>query len=507
MLKYLAMAAVAVASLTACSSESEESLQQGAGQLVQFSMSVNASRTQTADDDARTTTWVDGDAVGIFVYKHGTKELVKVNAKYVLGGNVWTAADEESKIYATEAYDFYAYYPYDAAAIDPTKVLRGANADQTTAEAYAKSDFLSAKNLSVLAGTTNVSLSFSHLFSLVEVKVQGDKVTQRPEKVTLNNVKLAAEIDLTADIPAATLTADAGVGTVVMYPLATGDAANKAPFVFRAIVPAQQVAAGTSLVDIENPAADGKTYTMSHPEAVTYEAGKCRQIIVTIAEAAKPALTIPATDFTFNPWGTSESISGEVEAIIPNLVPELTAETTLNKLKGDPKDEGWFMRYALDDDKDKISLIDAEVNGKSVKAIDVQASTSFGWYKLTAGYLSKQAASTQKKYKLSFDVKSAEGGKVQFIIRNAANDASFLIDKLPYSVVSTYTSKTDDWVSFSQVLDFSKKRTGSPTNAEADNVIVASVADDVAAYQIRFYAGSKTTSFRIANIRMEEYAE
>lgn len=495
-LKYFAMAAIAMTAMTACNNEAEEALQ-SAKQPIQFNMNVNGSRTVTATDAARTTTWTDGDAVGIFVYKHGTSDLVKANAKYVLGGETWAAADENSKIYADEAYDFYAYYPYDAAVTDPKKVSMTALADQTSADSYGKSDFLSAKNVSVAAGATNVPLAFSHLFSMVEVKIQGDKVSQKPVKVTLNNVKLATEVDITADAPAAALTADAAVGTVNMYYLEKTQDADKAPFVFRAVVPAQEVAAETSLVSVENPTGDSKTYSMKYSAAVTYEANKCRQLIVTIAEAAKAELTIPATDFTFNPWGTSGEISGEGGEENPGTTPEepttvtvFTPELTVNteftalgKWTSSKPVEGendfWFTRFGSSNAKCELS----EEGGSVLITVKMGENSAKGWNGNAIGF---HVAKTfeQTNYRLTFDVKAPDAtteGTISggLVVRTAD-------DKNPFKIVASNKTKSAhgitltnaDWLPVSILVDLSKKSTESPSISVVDESKFTETAKD-----------------------------
>ena len=538
-LKYFAMAAIAMTAMTACNNEAEEALQ-SAKQPIQFNMNVNGSRTVTATDAARTTTWTDGDAVGIFVYKHGTSDLVKANAKYVLGGETWTAADENSKIYADEAYDFYAYYPYDAANTDPKKVSMTALADQTSADSYGKSDFLSAKNVSVAAGATNVPLAFSHLFSMVEVKIQGDKVSQKPVKVTLNNVKLATEVDITADAPAAALTADAAVGTVNMYYLEKTQDADKAPFVFRAVVPAQEVAAETSLVSVENPTGDSKTYSMKYSAAVTYEANKCRQLIVTIAEAAKAELTIPATDFTFNPWGTSGEISGEggeenpsptpeEPTTVTTLAPELTTSTSVKALDpfatnkpatGDA--DFWFTRFQTTD-APTYALV--EEDGVTAIKMTMGANSVNGWNKNSVGFHST-ATLERATYKLTYQAQSpdAVAEDKDNNVAEVVVGGGFLIrtadDKTPFRMVTndgkekthhTFSLKNKKWNDGSILIDFTKKSTANPSSTAVAAGTLAGLTDttedDVKGINIYFYTNKKGSSILFRNIKLEKVTE
>ena len=513
-LKYFAMATVAVASMTACSNDADDAQSRNASYPVQFSMNLNGSRTVTATDAARTTTWVDGDAVGIFVCKHGTKELVKTNAKYVLSGETWNAANEDSKIYADQAYDFYAYYPYDEAATDPTNLSTVAQTDQTSADDYAKSDFLSAKNVSTVAGATNVSLTFSHLFAMVEVKVQGDKVTQKPTKATLDNVKLAGSVDITADAPTATLTADAAT-SVNMYYLGKTENADQAPFVFRAVVPAQEVAAGTPLVSIENPTAESKTYTMKYSAAVTYETGKCRQISVNIA-TDKVELTIPATDFTFNPWGSSDNVSGggneviEPAQTITNFTLPIETATSFTDLKGwqtaanhaTGKNSFWYHR-----ENGAAPATTVSVENGSLTL--VTADTKPSWNNSTIGYHCKDLLE-KGLYKVSITVSSETGsGIVGIGVLNGLDTKLFRIlngSKADWArTVTTFNS-----ISAEVTKTFYIDTTKSKAEGKASNVTEYDDSTDEelnAGFNIIIYSYQTNNTLTIKELKLEKSEE
>lgn len=312
-IKYFAMAAVALLSMSACTNEiDEQSTPTGELQPVQFEMTMANTRTVT-DAVSRNTSWKEGDAIGIFAYKAGTQEAKAINAKYVLNGEIWKA-EAGSEIYPEEALDYYAYYPYQEGMENPEAIDIAALADQSAASGddYGMSDVLAGQSKDVAAGQGNVKIPFSHMFAMVEVKVEGDKVTKQPTKVELKGMKLNAVLNIMSATPTATVKSDATVQDITMYYLSReGDAdAQIAPFSFRAVVPAQEIAANTPLVAIYAPDENNKTYTMQHSEAVPYKAGVFRQLNVNIG-TAKVSLTIPKGDLTISPWEPSDAIGGE----------------------------------------------------------------------------------------------------------------------------------------------------------------------------------------------------
>ncbi len=519
LLKYLVMAVMSMGLMTACHDDENVSGKQESRQPVQFNMNLNQSRTVTGTDNNRTTKWSEGDAVGIFVCKHGTQELVYTNAKYVLSGGFWSAADEESKIYSDEAYDFYAYYPYASGVTDPKSVAVTALSDQTTADNYAQSDFLAAQNTAVDKNATTVSLTFSHLFSMVEVKISGDNVLQKPTKVTLNNVKLVTTVDLTAATPAATVTDGTTAGNVEMYYLEKTENADVAPFVFRAVVPAQEIAAETSLVTIENPSGDGKSHYMQYSEAVTYEAGKCRQINVSVNKA-KVTLSIPDTDFSFNPWGTSDEISGKGEEVpVSTLSLDLTTDTEFKALGSwgsknliSETSDTWFTRFATDSNPATYTL--TEEDGVTVINLTMAAESANGWNKNALGFHSTGTFALGV-YKLTYQIQatnaSAEtpvaGG---IVIRTADDKSAFRISKVKGGTedsdktAQTFTLKDATVATGSPYVDFSKKCATITSNAMSLTAFSDAEESDVKGINIYLYCNTKGATLSFKNIKLEK---
>lgn len=306
--KSFALAAAVLLGMGACSNELDEQLQQAEGQPLTFNFSIHngaVTKTTTNPED-RMTTWSSGDEVGLFVYKKdaviGTAEPIHANVKVKYDGSKWTA---ESPVVAGEEYDFYAYYPYQAAASDPTQVALSAKADQSQEADYNLSDVMAAPKTTVSGNDTELNLTFNHVFSLVEIQVSGDLVKAAPAKVVLTNVKTASSLNL-ADNQAA-VSGEA----VEVTPQALGE--KEGVYAYRAVVPAQTVAANTRLVQLQN---GEKHYGFKYSTEVAYEAGRYRTLRVLINEA-KSELIIPTPGIT--PWEPSKPGSGEggTEEIVP----------------------------------------------------------------------------------------------------------------------------------------------------------------------------------------------
>lgn len=410
------MAAVAMLAMNSCEKENEMSTGEQKGTPVEFEMGISASTRTTTDNSSRVTTWVEGDAVGIFAYAKGTTTSpVATNAKYVLTGDKWVPA-AGSEIYPEAAYDYYAYYPYQEGVTAPANISLAALADQTSAENYAKSDILAAPKTEAEANATTVPLTFKHVYAMVEVQVSGDKVTKQPTSVILKGVKLGGTLNLTATTPTVTLAGDAT--DVTMLYLTKTENPDAAPFSFRAVVPAQEIAASTPLVTINDVDEAGTDYSMQYSAAVTYEAGNYRQIKVNIG-TAKVSLEIPKADLKIDPWGESDAISGEgSEVVTPpqNLITvpfsEFSSITALHQANpqnffSQVQTTGWYsLTTATEETTYTIGSDDTE--GKDIVIAYTGQSS---WYNNSFVYYDANSDNTNnidgsKTYRLSFKAKT-----------------------------------------------------------------------------------------------------
>ena len=534
-IKYFMMAAVALLSMSACNNEMDEqdSANNGKLQPVQFQMSFASTRTTTGDETAgRATTWKAGDAIGIFAYPAGsTTNAVATNFKYILGndGN-WTATGSE--IYPDQALDYYAYYPYQDGITDPAAINVAALTDQskTDESSYAASDILASKTSNVAAGNGKVTLAFSHMFAMVEVKVQGDLITQKPTKVELLGVKLNAELNLTATTPVATQKADATAQDVTMFCLENPNTDSKV-YSFRAAVPAQEIAASTPLVRIYAPDAASKTYTMQHTAAVSYNAGQFRQMIVNIG-SKRVVLIIPASDTSINPWTPSDAINGDGSAIAENLVTipvssltsltQYTTTTEYNNGTGANATDHWYSQTDVVDTKITVELID---DIEYTKAIKIQHTNPEGaWYKGSLGFHHSMTFKSGL-YKLTFKAKASNKQQIRVLIRSSftgdpdgdgaiKESANWFFTVQGKNLANAGITITGDnqWYDCETIFDFNRitSNTGGSENANT----IATATELTTAYnnlELRFVPNKETLdphiTYTITNIKLEEYTQ
>lgn len=480
-IKFLAMAAIAILSMSACSNDIEEQIpEKGKTQPVQFQMTLSGTNTRTTTSTApnRTTTWSEGDAVGIFVYKAGeTTNPVKVNMKYVLTGDTWAAADAGNEIYPEESYDYYAYYPYQSGITDPANISVAALQDQTKADEtdYAKSDILAAGKINADVSASTVKLVFAHMFAMVEVKVDGDLVTQKPAKVELKGIKLASKLNILGATPTATIDASASAVDVNMFYLTKTANATQAPFSYRAVVPEQTIAKGTPLIAISDIDGTKKTYTMQYSTDVPYEAGKFRQVNVNIG-TAKVSITMQKTDFTIDSWGTSTEVTGngtEVVALVTSVTPEITADmpfTDKNIFNTDKVTDTktyWFHR----ENTAPVTTVSVAASEGPAIALAIGA-TKGSWNNSCVGYhfYGKLERTT---YKVTLSMKSnITNGIAGITVSGSKDDKMFemLNDKGADWTrnVTTYNSLADAWVTKSFYIDTTQASTdGKSSNLTA----------------------------------------
>lgn len=535
--RLLAMAAVAMLAMNSCVKEENLNNGENKGTPVEFEMGVNSvSRTET-QDNGYATTFVEGDEVGIFVYEGETPVFknapYKRNAegKWVAQGTVITA--EEGK-----SYSYYAYYPYNATATDATSVSLTVAGDQTTG--YTGSDALMAKSENVAAGTTTVPLQYSHAFALVQVSLKGD-LAAKDATVTLQNVYPTAALDLKAG----TVGEASGIlGTVAMKACTTND--GTAPYNYRAIVPAQKIAAKNGILTTFS---NGKNYKFTYSVDVPYESGKLRQFDVTLGET--PAgTTIEIGEGTIANWEDSEGVEGGqggVEEIVPTYINPIGS--TLADVTGAPsfEEDTWFglkrnaeepgdISYSIETDETttwgkaaKLSYTstwDAEANKGEGKAVNNS------WYLATLGYYhcSADAPINGGIYKVTLKVKGGKTtagstSKLVFTCRNADNSSSFgaaTNQNFLATTVSVTPDAANTWQEYTFYINFDKKSTAVGTVPTTDieegkpnyaKRWIDSSASDYSKFDLRIYTNdaatatvtSNTATIYISDLVMEPY--
>lgn len=274
---------------------------------------------QTVADGTYSTSFSDGDEVGIFVYNAGDAGTPDANAligkdvryRYVASKNEWEPVSEPISLPRDwEKVNVYAYYPATSTAVDDYMAIsHSIQSNQSKVDNYALSDFLVANiQLENIGSTSAVltsgaddalqvtaKLNFSHVCALLEVTVNNSAVEPYSgvqPTVTLLSAKSGMQIDLSADrtVDGSTgLTAtDSSVG-VAMLPIAPSDN-TAASWKFCAVVPPQIIAGETDLLKIvfRPQTGQGGVYTYTLPTTTTLQllAGKLRKVSVTISSSS-----------------------------------------------------------------------------------------------------------------------------------------------------------------------------------------------------------------------------
>lgn len=354
-IKYFMMAAVALLSMSACNNEMDEQDPANNGKLqpVQFQTSIAGTRTSTTPDHV--TTFANGDEIGLFVYAEngviGTDTPIYSNVKLTYSDGTWTS---ETPIYPEVAYDYYAYYPYQAntqEGINPTKIAINVNPNQNVVNNYNVSDVLATDKIAATINATTVNLSFKHAYAMIEAKISGSLVSAAPTSVVLNNVK--TEASLTLGSPSAGV-AEGAVADVTMGSI--NEDATSNIYTYRAVVPAQDIAGGGTLITVT--LADGKKYQMkAAASGAKYVAAKYTLLDVNIG-TAKPSVNVTTNDQSISAWegngsiaeNTTEVVTPVTSFTLPLLTTDISATYTYKgwsaatTTKASGEEDFWFRR-------------------------------------------------------------------------------------------------------------------------------------------------------------------
>ncbi len=469
-MKLMAMAAVALLSLNACSDDNDASSAGGetfSGTPVEFEMSVNNLTRSTTDDSGFSTVFESGDVVGIFVYDESGSAVFS-NCPYEYNGSSWEAQGTTITVPEdAEYYKYYAYYPYDGSVTSASGIGFTVASDQT--EGYdGENDPLMAKNESVDAGATTVMLRFTHVFALVQVTLDGDDA-EEGASVTLHNVLPSTTVDL---LNASVGDASGDAVTVSMKSCDTNG--SDAPFNFRAVVPAQTIAAGTELFSTTS---NGKTYVYTYSADVPYESGKYRQINVTLGEKTEEITVDMGIDSEIEDWEASDPVDGEgtvtevVESVVSlDLGALISSDMSFVELgtwsvdKLTDQNDYWFTRtsditvVSYDAEEDAILAENSTDRG-------LWNSTSFG-YHCGTGVFDREIT-----YRLTFDMKSTiEGNQVLAVgVRNSDDTKGFRISNRNsglrnLTAFNVSTDQVDTYFSCEVDVDFTKASTTTNLN-------------------------------------------
>ena len=227
----------------------------------------------------------ENDAVGIFA----TAPVSGENVKYTVGADgLLTAADPLKWVPEDETpITFMAYYPYGEE-VTSTVVPFAVQADQTSGTA--SSDLMAATAKNVTPGS-EVTLAFTHQLSKVIVKVTNNLTDVSVASVTIEDVVLTADLDLSAG----SLTAGTATSSVKAASVGEGQ--------FEAIIVPQT--AKPSIV-VKTSGAD--VYTFVLPSSAEFVAGATATAELTLNPQVTPEPQVAALSFSVADWGENTDL-------------------------------------------------------------------------------------------------------------------------------------------------------------------------------------------------------
>ena len=237
-------------------------------------VSEAGSRATTGTNENRTTAFVKGDEMGMYVISNdGT--VICNNEKFVYDGKAWNA---ENELYYWKNANYIAYYPYNAdltaqniTTVDAIKTKFAESDDfytQNTAEAYEKADLMLAEIQKPTDGELEFNLA--HQFSMVEINVP---VRRYKTTEAQGNFEYTAPVSLT-------WTTALKIGDKEVTPYSTGKGS------FRFIVPSGKVSFtldGCLIYDEGVPVNFGSS---TEPQSIDLESGTCKVYNVTYKEVS-----------------------------------------------------------------------------------------------------------------------------------------------------------------------------------------------------------------------------
>lgn len=332
--------------LSACSNEDMESNAPGAGKdnngdirlEIGFETSSNGLNARVATASDFTSTWEDGDRIGLFACTAGSpltasgNHIHNVELTYNKTAGTWTPSQDLWWPGSNVKLDFYAYYPYYAAVTDPTDIAFRVQTDQSLTADYGKSDLLTAKSTKSggYGKGETVPLAFRHAMTMVQVSIPKAGKGMEPSeglRVMLRSVKPGAVLNLNgisatagSEITPAT-TGNNAVNIATYRVEQSGDANYETSYTYRALVPAQTIVQGASLFIFEH---EERQLLTDKPLTAN--------LAMTAGQAETFTRTMPATmiETAFIPKGTFIMGSPTSE---PNRVSyrEIQHEVTLTK--------------------------------------------------------------------------------------------------------------------------------------------------------------------------------
>lgn len=204
-------------------------------------------------DNQQTASFQENDVIGVYPvsYDGNAPGILgdisnPMNVMYTYDGKYWFPESGNEILLNETAVDLYAYYPYDKTmsnSIDKLD-LSAYPFDLSGHQQNKTKDFLWAKIENVSGINYSVGLLFTHILTRYEINLFFDQPQVEPD-IAIHNLKTACEIDLRNGIATPT---GGNEKKVIPGRLTVND--ERTIFSYEAILPPQQVNAGTPLFSI-----------------------------------------------------------------------------------------------------------------------------------------------------------------------------------------------------------------------------------------------------------------
>lgn len=242
-------------------------------------------------------TFETGDEISFYATNAGVALAVAdnfiQNSKYVRGDNGFFVKENGKDGFpAMGGIDIYALYPYLSAGIASLDAqVVNCSVDQSSSEKLLTNDVVYAVKTGIAATLQPIGLSFEHVMSKIVVNA---KTAADFGDVKIASVKLKLKNEATLNLVTKTVTVG---GNVVDITPMTVDGENGVK-IATAIVPAQEVSAGVSFIEVT--LTNGKTYEVGDSKNLNIEQGKVVTVDVTATLGGDKAILVNGTVTDWN---------------------------------------------------------------------------------------------------------------------------------------------------------------------------------------------------------------
>lgn len=235
-----------------------------------------------------------GDRISVYACESGddTRMVVGGVANTLQADGSWTAAAPMKWKDDATAHDFVAVYPENG------NLTGFASQPLTLGDDLRTNDLLIATATGRRAADGAVPLTFDHVMSRVAVHLTFSDNSATPPVV--DKVVLCCRLSATVDYAARTVTAAGPAATMTMTPAAA------TAHSYTAVTCPQTLAADEAMIVVSIA---GKDYTFIHTAALVLEAGRHRDINLTV-NGTPEDFTLSLGSITVNDWANSATIEG-----------------------------------------------------------------------------------------------------------------------------------------------------------------------------------------------------